>query len=364
MGRTTLIGLAVILVLAGIVAFSSLFTVHQTQQAIVLQFGEPRQVVRDAGLHFKVPFVQNVITIDKRILDLDIQPEEVIASDQKRLVVDAFARFRIVDPLVFYQTVGNEAVARSRLGTILQSSLRRVLGEESFEAVVRDDRADLMTRIKQSMNQEAEQFGIDVVDVRIRRADLPEANSQAIFRRMQTEREREAAEFRAQGQEIGQRIRANADREVTVTLAEATRNAEIIRGEGDACRNRVYAAAFGIDPDFFAFYRSMQSYERALQEGETTAVLSPNSEFFRFFTDPNAAAEVGAPDSRGAQRAVEILSQLENDQTLRSLLCSELENVVPAGAAGVEATEPGEVLIPELPPVGIPVEEALPEPSE
>ena len=357
MGRTSLIGLAIVLALAGIVAFNALFTVHQTQQALVLQFGEPRQVVRDAGLHFKVPFLQNVITLDKRILDLDIQPEEVIASDQKRLVVDAFARFRIEDPLRFYQTVGNEAVARSRLGTILQSSLRQVLGEESFEAVVRDDRAELMQRIELSMNREAEQFGINVVDVRIRRADLPEANSQAIFRRMQTEREREAAEFRAQGQEIGQRIRANADRGVTVTLAESTRNAEIIRGEGDACRNRIYAAAFGIDPDFFAFYRSMQSYQRALQSGETTAVLSPNSEFFRFFTDPNASAEVGAPVSRGSARAVEILSQLEGDETLRSLLCKELEIVIPTGADAVEA---GDILLPEVPPMNLPLDEASP----
>jgi len=330
MGRTTLIGLAVVLVLVGIALFTALFTVHQTQQALVLQFGEPRQVVRDAGLHFKVPFVQNVITIDKRILDLDIQPEEVIASDQKRLVVDAFARFRITDPLVFYQTVGNEAVARSRLGTILQSSLRRVLGEESFEAVVRDDRSKLMGRIKDQMNGEASQFGIDVIDVRIRRADLPEANSQAIFRRMQTEREREAAEFRARGQEVAQRIRANADREVTVTIAESTRNAEIIRGEGDACRNRIFAAAFGIDPDFFAFYRSMQAYEQSTLQGDTTAVLSPDSEFFRFFTDPNADADANAPVGRSGAEAVALLRQLEGDATLRGILCADEAFLAPA----------------------------------
>lgn len=324
MGRPTLIGLAILLVIVGIAAFSSLFTVHQTQQAIVLQFGEPRQVIREPGLHFKLPFVQNVIYVDKRILDLDIQPEEVIASDQKRLVVDAFARFRIVDPLVFYQTVGNEAVARSRLGTILQSSLRRVLGEETFEAVVRDARAQLMERIKESMNREAAQFGIDVVDVRIRRADLPEANSQAIFRRMQTEREREAAEFRAQGQEIAQRIRANADREVTVILAEATRNAEIIRGEGDACRNRIYAAAYGVDPDFFAFYRSMQSYERALEAGDTKAVLSPDSEFFRYFSNPNSRVAGGERAARGDARVRALLARLDRDTTLRALLCPDL----------------------------------------
>ncbi len=366
MGRTTLIGLAAILVLAGIAVFNSLFTVHQTQQALVLQFGEPRDVVQDAGLHFKVPFVQNVITIDKRILDLDIQPEEVIASDQKRLVVDAFARFRITEPLKFYQTVGNEAVARSRLGTILQSSLRRVLGEESFEAVVRDDRSELMTRIKRQMNGEASQFGIDVVDVRIRRADLPEANSQAIFRRMQTEREREAAEFRAQGQEIAQRIRANADREVTVTVAESTRNAEIIRGEGDACRNRIFAAAFGIDPNFFAFYRSMQAYERSTAVGETTAVLSPDSEFFRFFTDPNADAEKGAPVGRSGRQAEALLAQLVGDATLRSILCAELAVLEPSSTGSkpsVPAIDPDLALDPlpddtVSPPVEAPAADA------
>ncbi|MEQ8747740.1 protease modulator HflC [Pyruvatibacter sp.] len=359
MGRTTLIGLAVALVVAGIVLFNALFTVHQTQQALVLQFGEPRQVVQDAGLHFKVPFVQNVITIDKRILDLDIQPEEVIASDQKRLVVDAFARFRITDPLVFFQTVGNEAVARSRLGTILQSSLRRVLGEESFEAVVRDDRSELMTRIKDSMNGEASQFGIDVVDVRIRRADLPEANSQAIFRRMQTEREREAAEFRAQGQEVAQRIRANADREVTVTVAESTRNAEIIRGEGDACRNRIFASAFGIDPNFFAFYRSMQSYEQAMAAGETTAVLSPDSEFFRYFTNPNAIPNASAPVGRSAAQAADLMGQLVGDATLRGILCAELEllEASETGGPSVPAIDPDLALDP------MPVLE-LPDPAE
>lgn len=359
MGRTTLIGLAVVLIIGGIVAANSLFTVHQTQQALVLQFGAPQKVVLEPGLKFKVPFVQNVITIDKRILDLDIQPEEVIASDQKRLVVDAFARFRIVDPLKFYISVGNESVARSRLGTILGSSLRRVLGEESFEAVVRDDRAVLMERIKDQMNGEAEQFGIDVVDVRIRRADLPEANSQAIFRRMQTEREREANEFRAQGQEVAQRIRANADRGATVTIAESTRNAEIIRGEGDACRNRIFAEAFGIDPNFFAFYRSMQSYERSMMAGETTAVLSPDSEFFRYFTNPNAIPNVNAPIGRSASiQAKALLTRLEGDATLRSILCAELEQAAPA----VDIELPSEAPI-DTPPVTEPTvetEEAAP----
>ena len=349
MGRNTLIGIAIALVVFGILLANALFAVHEREQAIVLQFGAPQKVVTEPGLNFKLPFIQNVITIDKRILDLDIAPEQVTASDQKRLEVDAFARFRIVDPLEFYISLGNESVARQRLGTILGSGLRRVLGEESFEAVVRDKRAELMERIRDQMNSQAEQFGIEVVDVRIRRADLPEANSQAIFRRMQTEREREANEFRAQGREVAQRIRANADRGVTVTLAESTRNAEIIRGEGDACRNRIFAAAFGIDPNFFAFYRSMQSYEQALMEGETTAVLSPDSEFFRYFTDPNAIPDGNARVGRSATRASELLAQLQGDATLRSILCSELETEAPA----IDIELPA-----ELPPADVPVESA------
>ena len=230
----------------------------------MLQFGDPRRVITDAGLHFKVPFVQNIIFIDKRILDLDTPAEELIASDQKRLVVDAFTRYRIIDPLQFYKALRDERRAQSRLSTIVSSSMRSVLGEEKFETVVRDERSKLMQRISALVNEQAADFGIEIIDVRIRRADLPEANSQAIYRRMQTEREQEAAEFRARGQEVGRAIRAQADKQVTVLLAEATRDSEIIRGQGDGCRNRVFAKVFGQDPDFFAFYRSMQAYEKAL----------------------------------------------------------------------------------------------------
>jgi membrane protease subunit HflC len=282
MGRTALAGIVIVLAAAGFVLFNAAFTVFQTQQALVLQLGEPKEVIRDAGLHFKLPFIQNVIYLDKRILDLDMPVQEVIASDQKRLVVDAFARFKIADPLKFYQSVGNEEVARSRLATVLNSSLRRVLGERSFVAVVRDERPELMKQIANLVNSEAGKFGIEIVDVKIRRADLPQANSEAIFRRMQTERQREASEFRAQGQEQSQRIRSRADREVTILKAEATRDGEKLRGEGDATRNRVFAEAYGRDADFFRFYRSMQAYEASLGE-DTTLVLTPDSDFFRYF---------------------------------------------------------------------------------
>lgn len=276
-------GFAVIAVILGIVGFSSMYTVHQVRQALVLQFGEPVAVIREPGLKFKIPFIQDVSFIDKRILDLDAPPEEVIASDQKRLVVDAFARFKIIDPLLFYQTVGNEAVARSRMGSLINSNLRQVLGSEAFSTVLSGERDALMKRIRDLVNEEAESFGIEIVDVKIKRADLPQANSQAIYRRMQTERLREASEFRAQGAETAQRIRSRADREKTVLIAEAQKQSEILRGEGDGKAVKIFADAFGKDADFFAFYRSMQAYGQALGSDDTTLVLSPDSEFFRFF---------------------------------------------------------------------------------
>ena len=286
-----------ILIAAGVLivvtAYLTLFTVYQTQQALVLEFGKPKRVIKDAGLNWKVPFIQNVEFFDKRILDLDATSQEAIASDQKRLIVDAFLRYRIVDPLRFYQTVRDERIARQRLSTILESSLRRVLGESSFIAVVRDEREDLMKRITEQVNANAQDFGIDVVDVRIKRADLPEANSQAIFRRMQTEREQEAAQIRAQGEEVSRRIRAEADRDVTVLKAEATRESEVLRGQGDAERNNIFNEAFGKDPDFFGFYRSMQAYEAGLKSSDTRLLLSPNTEFFRYFNDPAGLLENG-----------------------------------------------------------------------
>ena len=271
------------LILVGVVIFQSLFIVQEISQAIVLQFGDPKKIVTKAGLNFKLPFIQNVVYLDKRILNLDNDPEEVIAADQKRLIVDAFARFKIVDPLKFYISVGNERVARSRLSTIINSRIRGVLGTQELATLLSTDRARQMQIIQSQVNEEAKNFGINIVDVRIKRADLPPANSEAIYKRMQTEREREAKEFRAQGAEIAQKIRSTADKDVTVILAQANKKSEIMKGEGDGQRNKIFADAFGRDPQFFAFYRAMQAYEKALIGGETSLVLSPDSDFFKFF---------------------------------------------------------------------------------
>lgn len=300
-----IIGSAFLIILAALVfvGFSAVYTVHQSEQALVIRFGEPIRVVQEPGLKFKVPFIDGIVRIDRRILDLDMPVQEAIASDQKRLVVDAFARYRVSDPLRFYQTVGSVAAANNRLATFTNSGLRRVLGESTFEEVVRDMRPQLMARIRDGVNAQAAELGITVVDVRIRRADLPEQNSQAIFERMQTEREREAAEIRAQGGEAAQRIRARADRDVTVILAEANRDAERVRGEGDGERNAIYGAAYGQDEEFFSFYRSMLAYEQSLGSSATRFVLSPDSEFFRFFgrSDPIRTPAGGAPAIRAPQ---------------------------------------------------------------
>ena len=283
MNRRMLAILGIIVLVAGVITFSALFTVHQTQQALVLQFGEPKRVVKDAGLHFKLPFIQNVIFLDKRMLAYDGAGEEVIASDRKRLVVDAFLRYRISDPLRFYQTVGNERVAQQRLNALLTSSLRQVIGTVPLQSVLTGERSALMGQIAQRVNTEAKDLGIAIADVRIKRADLPEANNQAIYARMKTEREREAREFRAQGAEISQRIRSRADREKTVLIAEAQKQSQILRGEGDGNAVRIFAEAFGTDIDFFTFYRSMQAYRESLGGEDTTMVLSPDSDFFRYF---------------------------------------------------------------------------------
>ena len=276
----------IILPLVGVVAviaFFSIFIVKEVNQAIVLQFGDPKKIITKPGLNFKLPFIQNVVFLDKRILNLDAPPEEVIASDQKRLIVDAFARIQIVDPLKFYISVGNERVARSRLSTIINSRIRSVLGTQRLQTLLSEDRTKQMALIQEGVNNEAEKFGIKIVDVRIKRADLPQANSNAIFARMQTEREREAKEFRAKGAEMAVTITSTADKEVTVILANAEKKSEIMKGEGDGQRNKIFADAFGQDPQFFAFYRAMQAYEKALIGGETSLILSPDSEFFKFF---------------------------------------------------------------------------------
>jgi membrane protease subunit HflC len=272
-----------ILAVLGFISYTTLFTVNEIQQAIILQFGDPKRVIKKAGLNFKVPFVQNVVLLDKRILNLDAPSEEIIASDQKRLIVDAFARFKIKDPLKFYISVGNERVARSRLSTIINSRIRGVLGQEELATLVSKERGRLMDKITQDVNAEASKLGIEIIDVRIKRADLPQANSEAVYRRMQTERLREAKEFRAEGAEIAQTVRSTADKEVTIILAEASKKSEILKGEGDGKRNKIFADAFGKDPNFFSFYRAMQSYEKSLIGGKTSLILSPDSEFFRFF---------------------------------------------------------------------------------
>jgi modulator of FtsH protease HflC len=289
-------GLIAAFVLLGlIVLYGSVFTVHQTDQVIVVRLGEPIRVVTDPGLNFKIPLLESVISVEKRIVDLENPAQEVITSDQKRLVVDAFARYRINDALKFYQTIGAIEGANARLSTLLNSALRRVLGEATTIDVVRDKRAQLMSQVRTQLENEAQSFGVAVIDVRIRRADLPEQNRQAVYQRMQTERQREAAEFRAQGSQRSQEIRARADRDVTVLIAEAQSKGEQTRGEGDAERNRIYAEAYGRDPDFFTFYRSMQAYEAGLRSNDTRMVLKPDSDFFRYFGDPMGKVREAAP---------------------------------------------------------------------
>ena len=264
--------------------YSSFFTVDQTKQAIVLQFGEPKRVVNKPGLNFKIPFIQEVAFFEKRVLSLvSSDSEEVILSDQKRLEVDTYSRFKIIDPLLFYQTVRNELGARQRLESIIDSSVRRVLGKLKLISILSDARQKIVEDIGVEVNEIVKRLGMEIIDVRIRRADYPEATSQNIFNRMRSEREQEAKEFRAQGAEIAQKIRSTADKDVTVILAQANKKSEIMKGEGDGQRNKIFADAFGKDPQFFSFYRAMQSYEKALIGGDTSLILSPDSDFFKFF---------------------------------------------------------------------------------
>ena len=280
MNKTILVVILAILIFTGL---NSLFTMNEKQQGLVLQFGDPKRVVKSAGLHFKIPLIQNVVRYDRRILEYDLPIEEVIAVDKKRMLIDSFTRFKIVDPLEFYKTVGNETNVRNRINSNVISSLRRVVGRVTLEKLLSEERSNIMERIKVEVNNEAIRFGIEVVDVRIRRADLPEANSQAIFERMISERVREAKEFRAKGSEVAQKIRAEADKDKTVILAEANRKSEILRGEGESEAISIYANAFEKDSDFYSFYRSMQAYGNVLGEDGTTMILSPDSEFLEFF---------------------------------------------------------------------------------
>ena len=284
--RRLVAALLVILIVLG----SALFTVGQTQQALVLRFGEPQSLITEPGLHWKQPFVETVVYLDNRILDLEAPQEEVLASDSQRLLVDAFVRYHISDPLKFYQTVGTPQRANNQLGSVLNSALRRVLGDATLPQIIKEDRAALMVKIRDQVNTEAARLGAAVNDVRIRRADLPREISEKVFSRMQSERAREAAEYRAQGAEQAQTITARADRDVVVLKADAQRKADETRGEGDANRNKIFAEAYGKDPGFFAFYRSMQAYAASLKPGDTRLVVSPTSNFFRFFDNPEGGS--------------------------------------------------------------------------
>ena len=293
--------LGIILVALGIAVSQSVFYVQETEQVIVLQFGEPKRVINEPGLKFKIPFIQDVVAYEKRILDVDPPVEQVILADQRRLDVDAFVRYRISDPLSFFQTVTNEAGARARLSTITNAALRRVLGNATQLEILSEQRAVIMRQIKNQVETETNRFGIEIVDVRIGRADVPEGTVQSVFDRMRSEREREAAEFRAQGEERAQQIRSRADRERTVLLAEAEREAQILRGEGDGEAIQIFAEAFGQDESFFAFYRTLQAYRSSLSDDDTSLVLSPSGDFFRYFQSlTGATPESGTADAPGA----------------------------------------------------------------
>lgn len=283
MTRNIIIGVGG-LILFGI--FSSFFTVNQTQQALVLQFGEPKRIIQDPGLAFKLPFIQDAIFYESRVLSLIPQDaEEVILADQKRIQIDAYARYRIEDPLLFFQTVRNELGARARLESIIDSSVRRVLGSETLASILTGERENINGSIRDEVNASVDSLGIEIIDVRLRRADYPESTSQNIFNRMKSERDREAKEFRATGDEEAQKIRADAEKTRTVIVAEAKREAQEVRGQGDSNAIRIYADSFGQDPEFFSFYRSMEAYRKSIGESGTSMVLSPNSSFFRYFKD-------------------------------------------------------------------------------
>lgn len=296
-------GVLVLLAAAAVLLYASTFVVHQTQQALVLQFGRVRTVISQPGLYFKFPFVENVVTIEKRVLDLDLPVQTILSTDRQNLEVDAFARYRISNPLQFYQTVSTIQVANQRLGSFVNSSMRNVLASATRDAIVRTERANLMNRIQEDVNRQARNLGVEIIDLRLTRVDLPAANSQAVYQRMQTERQREAADLRANGQQQAATIRARAERDATVIVAEATRRSEELRGQGDADKNRILAEAFGSDPDFFSFYRSMQAYEAGLRPNDTRMVLSPNSDFFRYFNDPSGRGRPGTPNSAAAAPA-------------------------------------------------------------
>ncbi|WP_300297105.1 protease modulator HflC [Ferrovibrio sp.] len=289
MNRSLLTIIVIVLVAAGFLVKASLFTVHQAQQALVVQFGDPRRVISEPGLNVKIPLIQDVVYFDKRILGLDAQPEEILTTDQRRLVVDSFVRYRITNPLLFYQTVRNELGLRGRLAPSVANAFRGAFGKLDAATIISGDRPSAMQQVTNTLQEDSRRLGIELVDVRIKRADFPDTIGQAIFRRMQTERQREANEQRATGFELAEKIRAEAERQRTILLADARRRSEILRGEGDAERTKIFAEAANKDPEFYGFYRSLQAYTKALQQSDTTMVLSPDSEFFRYFDSPTGA---------------------------------------------------------------------------
>ena len=284
MNRSLLIS-GIVIVVGALVLFSSMFIVHQTQQALVLQFGDPKRQITNPGLEFKIPFIQDVVFFERRVLDIDPPRQQVLLASQKRLDVDSYARFRIIDPLEFYKTVRNERGARAQLSGIITSTLRRVLGNETLKEILSNKRVAIMADIRQQVNAAVDRFGIEIIEVRLRRADYPKETSNNIYDRMKSEREQEAREFRAQGAEQAQQIRADADKQRTILVAEAKQKSETLRGEGDGLAIKIYADAFGQDPEFYGFYRSMLAYRKAMTDSDTTLVLSPDSDFFRYFKD-------------------------------------------------------------------------------
>lgn len=302
-GTTLRTGLLILVGLVAIVLYASVFIVQQTQYALVLRFGAVQSAISEPGLKFKLPLVDNVTYFEKRVLDLDLPVQTLLSADRQNLEVDAFTRYRIIDPLRFYQAVGTVALANQRLQSFTNSAMRNVLASASRDAIVRTERPQLMERIQEDVNRQANSLGIEMIDVRLTRVDLPNANSQAVYQRMRTEREREAADLRANGNQQAQTIRARAEREATVIRADANRQAEELRGQGDADRNRILAEAFGKDPEFFAFYRSMQAYEAGLKGTGTRLVISPDSEFFRYFNGSVSRPNGGTPSTPAPQPA-------------------------------------------------------------
>jgi membrane protease subunit HflC len=354
--RFGLIGLVVAVVAVVIVALNALFIVNPTQQALVLQFGEVKQAISEPGLNTKIPLVQQVTFLDKRVLDLDVPAQEIIAADQKRLVVDAFMRWRIANPVRFYQTASTVQQGEQRLSTFVTSAVRTVLADATFTSIVRDDRAEIMRRIGERVAVPARDLGVEVVDVKIRRADLPDANSEAIFERMQTERQQEAREIRAQGDEAAARVRAAADRTATVLRAEAQRESDQIRGHGDAQRNAIFARAFQQDPDFFGFYRAMQAYQTGLASQDTRLVLSPDTDFFRYFSSPGQSAQPAAAPAGQGETGDDEVSGLPGGAAPDGTSTSSANATLVAPAAGVlraspEASAVDPAVLDALPPV-------------